>query len=227
MKARYKARHSRAEWYKSKQNIAKINRKVRSQSLPNLVLAGQWAKDPPWPGEEKPHLMRVMLVANIDPANRFANGATGRLLSWEPYTSHGRRPIPANDDRVCARFCHAASVPQRVRLPNVDRVDVTPRMKSAPHEATMVQLPIGPAYGLVLHKVQSLTMADKVLGCLEGIFAHGQVYVLISRVTDPRNFCLVGLPPADLLDEVAKAWAAAGYDVDQCFATGAQVTEDW
>ena len=47
----------------------------------------------------------------------------------------------------------------------------------------MVQLPVGPAYGLVLHKVQSLTIADKVLGCLQGIFAHGQVYVLISRVT--------------------------------------------
>ena len=164
VKARYKARHSRAGWYKSKQNIAKINRKIRSQCLPNLVLAGQWAKDPPWPGEEKPHLMRVMLVANIDPANRFANGATGRLLSWEPYAIHGRRPIPASDDRVCARFCHEAAVSQRVRLPNVDWVDVTPRMESAPHEATMVQLPVGPAYALVLHKLQSLTMLAIVLG---------------------------------------------------------------
>ena len=89
--------------------------------------------------------MRVMPVANIDPGNRFANGATGRLLSWEPYASHGRKPIPASDDRVCARFCHEGSVAQRVRLPNVDWVDVTPRMESAPHEATMVQLPIGPA----------------------------------------------------------------------------------
>ena len=74
----------------------------------------------------------------------------------------------------------------------------------------MVQLPVAPAYALVLHKVQALTMAGKVLGCLEGIFAHGQVYVLVSRVTDPWNLCLIGLPPADLLDEVAAAWAAAG-----------------
>jgi len=90
----------------------------------------------------------------------------------------------------------------------------------------MVQLPLGPAYALVSHKVQALTMRGKVLGCLEGIFAHGQVYVLISRVTDPQNLCLIGLPPADLLDEVAEAWAANGLDVDACFATAAAVTGD-
>ena len=70
-------------------------------------------------------------------------------------------------------------------------------------------------------------MGGKVLGCLEGTFAHGQVYVLISRVTDPRNLCLVGLPPADLLDEVAEAWAAHGLDVDACFTTAAGVSGDW
>ncbi len=227
VKARFKAKGSRAGWYRSKQNLAKITRKVRSQCLPNLVLAGQWARDPPWPGEERPHMMRVMLVANVDPANRFANGATGRLLSWEPSAGRTQKPIPANDDRICARFCHEASVQQRVRLPGVDWVDVTARMESAPHEATMVQLPIGPAYGLVLHKVQSLTMPGQVLGCLEGIFAHGQVYVLVSRVTDPQNFSLIGLPPEDMLDEVAEAWRAHGYDVDACFTTAAAVTEDW
>ena len=69
-------------------------------------------------------MMRVMLVANVDPENRFANGATGRLLSWEPATTGGRRPIPAKDERLCARFCHESSAEQRVRLPHVDWVDV-------------------------------------------------------------------------------------------------------
>ena len=104
---------------------------------------------------------------------------------------------------------------------------VSARMGSAPHEATMVQLPLGPAYALVLHKVQSLTMLGLVLGCLEGIFAHGQVYVLISRVTAPRNLCLIGPPPEDLLAEVARAWAASGLDVDACFTAAAAVTGDW
>ena len=51
VKACFKARGSRAGWHRSKQNLAKITRKVRHQCLPNLVLAGQWAKDPPWPGD--------------------------------------------------------------------------------------------------------------------------------------------------------------------------------
>jgi len=49
----------------------------------------------------------------------------------------------------------------------------------------------------------------------------------VSRVTDPRNLCLIGLPPADLLDEVAAAWAAQGYDVDECFRRATKVSEEW
>lgn len=45
---------------------------------------------------------------------------------------------------------------------------------------------------------------------LEGCFAQGHVYVLVSRVTDPGNFALVGLPPYDLLDDLAKALAREG-----------------
>ena len=44
---------------------------------------------------------------------------------------------------------------------------------------------------------------------LEGVFALGQVYVLISRVTDPVNMQLVGLPPMDLLPDIYAAWQAA------------------
>ena len=67
------------------------------------------------------------------------------------------------------------------------------------HEATgrgrqpvLVQLPVLPAYALTVHKVQALSIHHKVHGCLEGVFAQGQVYVMVSRVTDPENFCLVG-----------------------------------
>ena len=43
-----------------------------------------------------------------------------------------------------------------------------------------------------VHKTQALSIKHLVLGSLEGVFALGQVYVLISRVTDPLNFCLIG-----------------------------------
>ena len=64
-------------------------------------------------------------------------------------------------------------------------------------------------------------------GCLEGVFAAGQVYVLWSRVTHPLHFHLVGLPPLDMLDEVAKAWQDAGMDVNTCFRKAVEATGDW
>ena len=41
--------------------------------------------------------------------------------------------------------------------------------------------------------------------------------MLVSRVTDPANFCLVGLPPWDILEDLAAALRAKGLDVDQVF----------
>ena len=54
-----------------------------------------------------------------------------------------------------------------------------------------------------------------------------QVYVLISRVTDPRNFHLIGVPPRDILEDVAAALIADGVDVDQFFENACKVTGEW
>ncbi len=48
------------------------------------------------------------------------------------------------------------------------------------------------AFSILYSQVQALSITHAVHGCLEGVFAIGQVYVLISRVTDPLNFGLVG-----------------------------------
>ena len=66
-----------------------------------------------------------------------------------------------------------------------------------------------------------------VLGCLEGVFALGQVYVLVSRVTDPTNFSLVGIPPRDLIEDLAQVLLRQGIDVDAFFEKACQVTGDW
>ena len=70
---------------------------------------------------------------------------------------------------------------------------------------------------LQVHKTQALSIKHLVLGCLEGVFALGQVYVLVSRVTDPKNFSLVGIPPRDLVEDLAQALLRAGIDVDSFF----------
>ena len=93
--------------------------------------------------------------------------------------------------------------------------------------AAMVQLPLQPAYGLTVHKVQALTIAHIVRGCLEGVFAAGSLYVLISRVTDPQNLQLIGLPPADLLDDVAEELLRRGVDVNAFFQAACSITKEW
>ena len=55
----------------------------------------------------------------------------------------------------------------------------------------------------------------------------GQVYVLVSRVTDPQNFLLVGIPPRDLIEDLAQALLRQGIDVDALFEKACQVTSDW
>ena len=78
-----------------------------------------------------------------------------------------------------------------------------------------------------VHKTQAMSIKHLVLGCLEGVFALGQVYVLVSRVTDPKNFSLVGIPPRDLIEDLAQALLREGIDVDAFYEKACQVTGDW
>ena len=46
----------------------------------------------------------------------------------------------------------------------------------------MLQLQVQPAYGLTIHKVQALTIKHVVNGCLEGVFAQGQMLAMGASV---------------------------------------------
>jgi hypothetical protein len=234
VKAVFLNRGSKDQWVRD--SAAKeIRRCVRSQCLSTLRLAGQWLEDPPVPGEDRPHCMRAMLVANEDVQNAFANGATGRIVSWSPEFSTEDKPAKralANHPDIQATFYHEDSYQSSKRhfLPEVDFMHVAPKKEivaGARGKPSMLQLPFQPGYCLTIHKVQALTLRHRVDGCLEGMFALGQLYVLWSRVTDPALFSAVGLPPADLLDDVASAWREAGLDVDACFEAAVKVTGEW
>ena len=212
-----------------------IKRSVRSQSLVTLRLAGQWFEDAPISPATRPHWMRVMLVANTDVAGGFANGALGRAVHWGPEgAAHGlkSKSFLANVPGVQLRFFHEASIHNKKAhfLPQVDFCDLEPRKEKvaqARGKPSMLQLQVQPAYGLTIHKVQSMTIRHNVNGCLEGVFAHGQIYVLTSRVTQPEHFFAIGVPPLDMLEVIAAAWYEAGIDVDKAFRAAASVTEEW
>ena len=51
--------------------------------------------------------------------------------------------------------------------------------------------------------------------------------MLISRSTDPANVVLIGVPPRDLVEDVARGVYAAGLDVDEFFRRACSVTNEW
>jgi len=131
---------------------------------------------------------------------------------------------------LLARFCKEDSF-QKVAemIPDRDYMDIGVRQENLQvrGEPIMLQLCVVPSYALTIHKTQALSIKHQVIGCLEGVFAMGQVYVLASRVTEPRNFVLVGIPPKDMLDDVAAAFKANGLNIDECFRRACSVTNEW
>ena len=62
-----------------------------------------------------------------------------------------------------------------------DHMDIGVRQETLitmPGQPVLVQLPLIPAYALTVHKTQALSIKHIVRGCIEGVFAQGQVYVL-------------------------------------------------
>ena len=168
--------------------------------------------------------------SNLAVDQRFANGTQGRLMHWHPAAMDSpRKALPASHPELQARFLKESSLHKHELLPEIDHLDIGARQENlaVSGEPVLHQLCVVPSYALTIHKTQSLSIRHKVYGCLEGVFAQGQVYVLWSRCTDPRNFHLVGVPPKDLVDDVAAAWAARGLDVDECFRKAVSVTNEW
>ena len=230
VKGKCRARGARGQQWYHDHRVQFIRRRVRTQALWNLHLAGDWhAASETAPAATHPHLMRVMLVSNLAVDQRFANGTQGRLLYWHPASVESKKALPASHPELLARFAKESSMHKREMYPEIDHIDVTARQESltvcgAP---ILLQLPLNPCYALTIHKTQALSIKHLVLGCLEGVFALGQVYVLFSRVTIPQNCQLVGIPPSDLIDDVAEALHVAGFNVDTCFKQAATVTGEW
>jgi hypothetical protein len=228
---RVRARGARGQQWFSEARTAQLRRKARCQSAWNLHLAGDWHGDletmalPP-----RPHLMRCMLIANLAVDQRFANGTQGRLLSWTPASVETGRALSAGHPERHARFAKESSMSLPSLLPEVDFLDLNVRQETIGNvqgQPVLLQLPLVPCYALTTHKTQALSLRHRVDGSLEGVFSTGQVYVLISRVTDPANFCLVGVPPCDMVNEVHEAIGAAGLDAEAWLSMAVTVTGEW
>jgi len=126
---------------------------------------------------------QVMLLTN-DRKGRFVNGTIGRVAKITK--------VPDADDLVT------------VELPDGDDIDLSPntwelyrfqydaeadRIESEPVGA-FTQYPVRLAWAVTIHKSQGKTFDRVVIDIGRGAFAHGQVYVALSRCTSFEGLVL-------------------------------------
>ena len=119
IKGKVRARGVRSQQWYSDQRVTYLRKKCRAQNLWNLHLAGDWHHSmETMQSGPKPHMMRVMIVANIAVDERFANGTQGRLLHWHPgATESKRRALPSYCMDLLARFCKESSLSKIEMMP--------------------------------------------------------------------------------------------------------------
>jgi ATP-dependent DNA helicase PIF1 len=135
-----------------------------------------------------PHELRlkvgipIILLRNVSPALGLANGT--RLVIM-----HLTRSV------IQAKILTGSHVGNVVCIPriimNTDADD-----KTIPIRIRRRQFPVRPAFAMTINKSQGQTFKEIAIYLPAPVFAHGQLYVALSRVGDPRKITiLITHPP--------------------------------
>ena len=114
----------------------------------------------------------VLLLRNLDPASGLCNGT--RLL----ITRLGQRVI---EGKILTGSC-AGNI---VFIPRIALT--TNRTSGLPFTLRRVQFPIRLAFGMTINKSQGQSLDHVGLYLINPVFTHGQLYVSLSRATNPQN----------------------------------------
>ena len=160
--------------YKKKQNVS-------TDGLPEVIKLAVNAK--------------VLLIRNLDVSDGLCNGAFGTVSGIIMNANDSNMPRC-----VCVQF-QSESVGRKARTKsNFDEVP-TGSVCIFPFEEVYMggklrrqQIPLKLAFAATIHKVQGMTV-DKINVSMEGIFAPGQGYVSLSRVTSVSGLFISHLNP--------------------------------
>ncbi|MBN1939382.1 MAG: AAA family ATPase [Candidatus Aminicenantes bacterium] len=119
---------------------------------------------------------QVMLLNN-DPGGRWVNGTIGRVTG----VLHDK----GEDDRIVVELADGGEVEVKPNIWELFRFSLDSEEKAIVSEAVgaFTQYPLRLAWAVTIHKSQGKTFPKVVVDIGRGTFAHGQVYVALSRCT--------------------------------------------
>lgn len=117
----------------------------------------------------------IMLLRNLNPKKGLCNGTRLIVTRCYPFLIEG---LIITGNRIG----------KKVYIP---RINMTPSDKTIPFKLTRKQFPIAVCYAMTINKSQGQTVKNVGLYLPNPVFIHGQLYVVISRVTSPLGLKIV------------------------------------
>jgi hypothetical protein len=146
---------------------------------------------------------QVMLLNN-DPMGRWVNGSLGKVLSIRKHAES------VENDMVKVELANGRIVNVKPFTWEMYRFFYNEEQQRLDSEAvgSFTQYPLRLAWSITIHKSQGKTFSQVVLDVGRGTFAHGQLYVALSRCTSLEGITLKRpiMPRHIILDRRIKAF---------------------
>ncbi|XP_071739204.1 uncharacterized protein [Rutidosis leptorrhynchoides] len=117
----------------------------------------------------------VMLLRNLSPSTGMCNGTRLIITDFTKFVLH-------------ARIITGSHIGKMVIIP---RIVLTSTEKKWPFVMQRIQFPVRPCYAMTINKSQGQSLKLVGLYLPKPVFSHGQLYVALSRVTDPDGLKIV------------------------------------
>lgn len=152
--------------------------------------------------------MPVVLLVNLDLDHGLCNGSQGVIIGWKSPGRSGSRQFTSSGNHAGLKEIEVTTYEKTVDEPAWPIVRFSNGIQRPIHAECQVnelgddapysllcrtQIPLTPAWALSIHRAQGMTL-DKVKVDVSKAFAHGQVYVALSRATSLRGLEVVGDP---------------------------------
>ena len=132
---------------------------------------------------------RVMLLRNIATEHGLVNGALGFVQHADYENDIPIRIYVRFDNSSIGRVMHNA---EHNAIP-IEQI--SQEFHSNGRSICRTQFPLAPAWACTIHKVQGITCSKIVINLGKTIFAQGQAYVALSRVTSLQGLGLLAFDP--------------------------------